>query len=209
MTADIRAFSKRFKGGCGAIVSLGPSVVRLSEEHFSGVDVVITINEAVRMVRPLGLAVPVFSMQKDASATKHDAEFKPTCVSCSGACPDKVRPVPPEILLVHIHESHHCFEDYPNRVEFDNNSFGLHWSFPSIISAINIMYLFGVESLKMISFDGVISNECGQVINGREADREADGAEALRRVTEYANIRQQVFLFSPMPKMKTEWITPC
>jgi len=208
MTCQIERLAGAFNGGSGAIVSHGPSALNLRQEHFDGVDVVITINAAIMAVRPLGLQVPVFNMQKDAGEGRMDKDFRPICKICDKGCKGKNEPVSPEILLIHKHESALCFPDFPDRAEFDNYRFGLDWSFPSIISAIHIMHLFGVSSLRMISFDGIIKNICGQTLNGKDMDGTPEEREWERREREYAHIRQLLFLVSPMPTMSTVWVTP-
>ena len=54
----------KFRGGTAWIVGKGPSLAHLRREHF-GAGPVIALNQAIAVLEALGLANPVYALQKD------------------------------------------------------------------------------------------------------------------------------------------------
>ena len=214
VTRDIEEFTNAFKGGMGAIISHGPSELLLTKEHLSGVDVVITLNAAILKVRSLALDIPVFTMQKDAGEGRSDiSQYETkrttcTCLKCDEGCTGKQRPVLPETLLIHKHESHLCYPDYSKRVEFDHTRFNIMWSYPSIISAIYIMSLFGVEKVNYLCFDGICGISHDDTEDGKTLHAVEMKEEDRRRKREYDTIKALISASKKYRDMDAEWIIP-
>jgi len=214
VTRDIEEFTNAFKGGMGAIISHGPSELHLTKDHLSGVDVVITLNNAILKVRSLALDIPVFTMQKDSGEGRSDlSQYETkgttcTCLMCDETCTGKQRPALPETLLIHKPESHLCFHDYSKRVEFDHKRFNILWSYPSIISAIYIMSLFGIEKVKYLCFDGICGYSHDDTADGKTIRATETPEEKPRRKTEYAVIKALLSVSQKYRDMDAEWIIP-
>ena len=130
----ITELKNRYLGETVWIVGKGPSIAYLRAEHF-GPGPVIALNEAIIKVEQLGLANPVYSMQKD------------------GVEANTVRPKS-AILLVHKHESQHIFMDYSPRYVFDNiEDFGLMWNSPSAMSATSLAKFMGCARVVFVCCD--------------------------------------------------------
>lgn len=150
-----------------AIVAHGPSILNLRYDHFNNIDVAIVLNSAIIMTRKLNLNIPVFYMAKDAG--KPDRRYFNTCSVCDFTCA-KDRPIHPEILLVHEHESKLCFQDYKDRIVFNNSDFGLIYTRASLCSSIHICKLIGISKIKLFCFDAMVNGDTHEVVNDKIID---------------------------------------
>jgi hypothetical protein len=144
------------------IVGKGVSLRNLSETHFpKPTGNIIAINEAiVALERLIGLPNNIFSMQKDGASPYHRNECQCALLGHS-ICPHAmVRPAwPNTILLTHELESSDCMLDHFPRYTFNNESYGLRWYSPSVISALKIAKQLGAKNVTMIAFDSFTSGE--------------------------------------------------
>ena len=138
--ADLRG---AFSGQPCSIVGKGPSLALLRREHLVP-GPVITLNQAVLRVERLQPPGPVFSMQKDGCGSMVPGHV---CAK------EVVRPAA-ATLLVHLHESPHCLEDYRPRITFDATAeLGLPWREFSANCAIALARLLGCPAVRLIAFD--------------------------------------------------------
>ena len=125
-TEFIEVCKDKYKGKTGAIIGGGPSILKLTKESFSGVDVVIAIGHTILKIRMLNLEIPIYFMEKDHGSIKGTPDM--VCNPCPGNPPCRnicIKAVPqmPEYYMVHEHESKFCCDWYPQRYIFDNNKF--------------------------------------------------------------------------------------
>lgn len=160
----MKKFRDLYKGETMWIVGKGPSLQYLAKENFKA-GPIITVNDAIIQVEGLDLPNPTFSMWKDGgnrrkywgakTKYKHPV-LKPDCdytPNCGKKCGNMVVPTRGATLLVHEHESLHCFPDYLPRHVFCFQKLGfLHNQF-SLVIAIRIGKLMGCKSFRFVSFD--------------------------------------------------------
>jgi len=139
------------------IVGLGMSIHKITEAHF--VDgPIIAMNDAPIKLRELKLNRQVYSLQKDGGD-------KGKCgAPCQWICGPTRKPEG-EILLIHEHESKHCWSDYKPRYIFDNpKDFGYAWNMPSFCVAVSMAELFGCSELNIISCDRLANGSPGRAV---------------------------------------------
>lgn len=149
MTERISSLRNRHVGRVCCIVGMGPSLLDLTNQSFGENDVILAMNHAVIHIEKLGLAVPVYSMQKD------------------GFC---VRPRQVPLIVHELEGIHECgveganSPDYEPRYVFNNpEDFGLVWYRPSVVSAVKIAELFGCANVKLLACDAISQGDCRRV----------------------------------------------
>lgn len=185
----------RHRGETAHIVGKGPSLLRLTPDDFRP-GPVITINEAILGVRPLGLPNPLYVMQKD-GCVPHDGG---ATVPLGCICPvDRmVAPVEPETLLLSAAESGRCFPDYPRRIVFDvARDFRLPWHTMSAAVAIRIVRLMGCRSVRMLAMDAWTTGDTRRVDDGRTV---IDGSPG------YVSAAKRAALYARQAGMRLEWV---
>lgn len=115
----INDFKNKYKGQTAYIIGSGNSIKHLKKEHFNN-GIIIALNKTIEIIREIAPDIPVFSQQKDGNLNgKRECPY-PDCYNCPF-----MRNPSPYTLLVHEHESKMCFEDYKDRIVFDNIELGL------------------------------------------------------------------------------------
>ena len=152
----------KHKGETGYIVGSGPSLFNLTT---IGAGPIITLNQAIIAVEKLELPNKIYSMQKDGCVKPaHRLECPKGCEHdrepyINGGRPKKAA------LLLHFHESLHCYPDHPESYLFDNEGdFHISWDMPSVVSAINVQKLMGVKEIKLLCCDSYFG-ECHTAIH--------------------------------------------
>lgn len=148
------------------IVGKGPSILRLRARDIPP-GPVIALNHAILVIRELGLAQPVYSMQKDGCVPHASGRFPVPIDRC--ICPNPAKMTPPrepEVLLLSAAESSRCFPDYPRRHVFDTADFGLPWNTMSCPVAVRIAALMGCTSLLMLGHDAYTRGDFRRVEHG-------------------------------------------
>ncbi len=145
------------------IVGKGRSLEFATLETF-GHNPIICINESIAHVEKLHPRNIIFSMQKDGAVHHNGKEFvgvnECLCVKNNlTTCPyGMVTPErPATILLVCENCSIECYDEYPNRITFNNDDYGLTWDEPSVLSAIHIAKQLGAKKINMVAFDSYVN----------------------------------------------------
>ena len=147
------------------IVGKGRSLKFATLETF-GNNPIICINESIAHVEKLHPRNIIFSMQKD-GAIHHDGEKFCGINECLclrdnlPVCPyGMVSPIRlATILLVCENCSIACYEEYQNRISFNNDDYGLTWDEPSVLSAIHIAKQLGAKKITMVAFDSFTNGD--------------------------------------------------
>jgi hypothetical protein len=152
----VKALRDAHVGETATIVGMGPSILGLAAADF-GPGPIITLNHAIRTVRALKLANPLYTMQKDGCIPHGRRGQKPPRIPircCACPSPRTVPPLDPEELLLSWAESSRCFPTYPRRHVFDvERDFGMGWNTMSAPVAVKIATWMGCTSLRMRGFD--------------------------------------------------------
>lgn len=154
-------------GETATIMGLGPSILLLKAKDFPP-GPIITINHAILHVRKFGLPNAIYTMQKD-GCTPHGGGNEPRRVNmpirhCVCPSPRTIKPIEPEILLLSMMESSHCFPKYPLRHVFDVQAdFGIPWNTMSVPVAARIAHWMGCAGLHMIGHDAYTRGVFGRV----------------------------------------------
>lgn len=198
----MESLKDRHKGQAVWIVGKGPSLANLKASDI-GEGPVITLNQAILAVEPLGLPNLVYSMQKDGGARRRPSNGEqnqcPDCDfsgQCGDTCGDMVRPKG-AILLLHEHESKYCFPDYPKRHVLDWKAFGLSENVFSLILAVKLAQHMGCNKFNFIS--------CDAHVNGT-SDCYVPGKGITHQDLKYICQRQGVT--SIVEGLDCKWITP-
>jgi hypothetical protein len=199
MTHPIEIFKDKFIGKTAGIIVDGPSIININEPHLSGCDLIMTINFANIKLRSLKITVPLFTMWKDPGFK--DEYMLPICQECTQTC---IRPAPqsPELLLVHSIESRKCSPNYPYRFVWDNNNYGLVWSYPSAPAAVCLLKMMGATNLKMFCFDGKTHKVYGESWDGKTVVQK-EKPEDLDLANHYLDLTLTAAGYTAV-----EWITP-
>ena len=137
----------KHKGFVSYIIGKGRSLEYLTNDYFSENGIIITINESVIKIKELNPLLKVYSMQKDGYHNR--SCVYPDCYNCNISTTDPS----PYTLLVHKEYSEKCFEDYPDRIVFDNKLLGLTKIGFSALSAIKLSQLMGCDKIVFLCFD--------------------------------------------------------
>jgi hypothetical protein len=173
------------KDQTAALVGGGPSIRHLSPAHLAGCGLVVALNYALNKVRALRTTGTVYTMQKDLLI---------------------IQPLPPEVLLIHKHESAKEFPGYEPAFVFDNHAFGLAWDRPSCLSALKILEIFGAARARCVAFDSVTHKDlraCRDGVNivpKNEMNWPPDA---------YLNQAAWMVDATKTAPFEVEWITPC
>lgn len=156
-------FENIHKGQTAYIIGKGKSLDRLKLCDIKA-GIIIAINQAIIPVEKIGFPNITYSLQKDGASP----EFRNECqckIHGHKDCPyDMVYPKK-AILINHTQESSDCMTDYTPRIVFNNEDFGLEWQRVSALSAIAIAKYFGCDKIKMIAFDSITDNDCGNMMD--------------------------------------------
>lgn len=175
------------KGETAYLVGRGPSLLDVTAEDF-GPGPVVAMNAAILNVRALNLPNVVYSMQKDGCTGETGLD------PCEGKCPARVRsmvrPVQPEILLIHRPEPSwnftDCFRDYRPRYTFScQDDLGIKWNTPSTGTFVQIARLWGISQIVLVAHDALK----GEL-------RRVDGTDILPCDGPYADHAEQAFRFA-------------
>lgn len=159
----MKSLKNKYEGQTISIVGSGPSIKYLKAEHIAD-GPVIAINRATVEVEALDIAGPVYSMQKDGNQQGkrkrpgdvfRNEHINSDCKyqnNCTGQCGLMTRPTR-ATLLVHKHESLHCFSDYLPRLVFDWKELGLPCIECSTIIAIQIGKRMGCTKFRFVCCD--------------------------------------------------------
>ncbi len=147
----IRELVGAHQGETAWIIGKGPSLLNLRAGLIEA-GPVITLNQSLTTVRTLGLANPIYTMQKDARA---------------GHSWEGTLPIPPETLIVSSVESKDTFPDYrPRYVMEVERELRLPWGCSSVECAAAIVRLMGCRSAVFIAFDGLTTGDGRKVVDG-------------------------------------------
>lgn len=179
------------------IIGKGPSLLRLTPEMI-GDGPVITLNEAIRWVRPLKLPNPVYVFQKDGCVSHGPTTYVPEPPGhvCQAFI---IRPEPPEVALFSLHESPNCLADYRPRIVVDVESFGLPWYTPSAPTAVKIAQSWGCSGVVLVANDAYAVGDFSSVTGARPGDPETAG---YRQAGELAD------RLAHEAGMEIRWLTP-
>lgn len=198
---NIEILKNSMLGKSACIIAHGQSILNLQHKDLSGIDCVFVLNKAILATRILKVNIPVFYMTKDAG--KPDNKCKPTCLECDTNC-SKIKPLFPEILLVHEHESVKCFPNYQPRFIFNNSDYGLYWMRASVCSATHIINMMGFTDIKYFCFDEMVNGNTKTVNDGRTIDNEKY---AIRGHLQIKNELDECLINCNFEHV--EWIIPC
>lgn len=127
-----------------SIIGKGKSLQYIRPEHIEP-GIVIALYQAIIPIEEMGLAYPIYSLQKDHADT-----------------------VPKQAtLLLHLHESKDCLPDYQPRIIFDNNDFGIPWNAFSQITAVKIAQFMGCNRVNFVCFDSFTTGSNATYIPGK------------------------------------------
>ena len=113
------------------IIGGGESLQYLTNDYFESNGIIIALNKTIQKIQELSPSIPVYSQQKDGNLNGRRACNYPDCNNC-----EFMKNPSPYTLLVHEHESRMCFENYKDRIVFDNIELGLHIHDFSALTAI-------------------------------------------------------------------------
>ena len=195
MIKHISQLTGAYNDKTGAIIGTGPSLHQIKREDFNGVDVIITINGAVKLIRNARGNIPIYTMQKDACSYNKNLSEVVWCEKCDGAC-WKPEPIQPEILLIHFPESIGCWPEYPLRYAWNNADYGLPWHNPSFMACLKIMEIFGVAKIKIVSFDSCTTGSIKHINSDKEDRGYIADVELIKDSVKNCTVKN------------IEWITP-
>lgn len=146
------------------IIGKGQSLALLSSSDI-GEGIVITLNQAITKVEPLGLPNLIYSMQKDGGIRRHPSitNLVPDCdykENCGYICGGLILPNNATLLL-HDQESKYCFSDYSPRYVLSLEGLGLSRNVASFIFAIHMARYMGCNKFNFVSFDGHLTGDFG------------------------------------------------
>jgi hypothetical protein len=151
---DIGTVYQKYIKQDGWVIGKGPSL-RYLQAKYIGAGPVITLNAAILVVQELGLANPIYSMQKDGCGEAKDPR------RCKGVCELKPPMVQPRddipVILQHPAYSGDCMPEHPARI-FVNPVWDLNFDrfdTMSIRMAAAILRMMGCVKINFLCCDSL------------------------------------------------------